>query len=156
MEIILFLGFIFILLLSSTIVNFHHTKGYYTKKLNRLLLAVYLSSHLWHHVTSHDVTDTLLDFFLRVTYLLTDRQPDTSSPICFVATLKHKKVRAGKRSTHRTFFPLNFFPLIILIEAVVLQKWQTTHFKACSKWLRMKWHNIMIHLKLTKKIYLKV
>ena len=50
-----------------------------------------------------------------------------------------KKFESPKKSN---FFPLKLFSskiFLVHMEADVLQQWQTTHFKACSKWWRMKW-----------------
>ena len=55
---------------------------------------------------------------------------------------ERKKVRIGEKVelfSIRTFF-LNFF--WVYMEAIGLQKWQTTHFKAYSKWWRMDYLNL--------------
>ena len=57
------------------------------------------------------------------------------------------------------FFPLELFSsnfFLVHIEAVVLQKWQTTHFKACSKSLRMVKSNMLIYFKYEQKYLPKV
>ena len=53
-----------------------------------------------------------------------------------------RKVRAEKSSSgkSRTFFLSNFFPLNCF---EFIQRWQTTHFKAYSKWWRMEIWNSM-------------
>ena len=57
------------------------------------------------------------------------------------------------------FFPLELFSsnfFLVHIEAVVLQNWQTTHFKACSKSLRMVKSNMLIYFKYDQKYLPKV
>ena len=62
-----------------------------------------------------------------------------------------KKVRIAEKVEP---FSSNFF--YVHIEAVILQKWQTTHFKACSKWLRMAKSNMLIYFKYEQKYLSKV
>ena len=69
---------------------------------------------------------------------------------------ERKKVRIAEKVE---LFPVklfcsNFF--LVHIEAVVLQKWQTTHFKACSKSLRMAKSNMLIYFKYEQKYLPKV
>ena len=67
-----------------------------------------------------------------------------------------KKFESPKKSN---FFPVELFSskfFWVHMEPDVLQQWQTTHFKACSKSWRMGWKTSMIQLKLTKKIYVRV
>ena len=64
---------------------------------------------------------------------------------------ERKKVRIAEKVevfSARTFF---LYFVSVHIEAVVLHKWQTTHFKACSKWLRMVKSNMLIYLKYEQK-----
>ena len=54
--------------------------------------------------------------------------------------VRTEKVWIAKKSL--AFFLSNLFPPIFFLahmDLKVLQIWQTTHFKACSKWWRMKW-----------------
>ena len=62
-----------------------------------------------------------------------------------------KKVRIAEKVEP---FSSKFF--YVHIEAVILQKWQTTHFKACSKWLRMAKSNMLIYFKYEQKYLSKV
>ena len=53
-----------------------------------------------------------------------------------------KKFESAEKSN---FFPLELFSskfFWVHMEAIGLQKWQTTHFKAYSKWWRMDYLNL--------------
>ena len=79
-------------------------------------------------------------------------------------TKKKFEVKSSRGKKFDFFGDSNLFPVepfsskffYVHIEAVILQKWQTTHFKACSKWLRMAKSNMLIYFKYEQKYLSKV